>query len=483
MLGFFKVNTSKTVFSENIDVIREINHRTLSVSTSFGTIIFASLSVLALVLETAGNMRWGYISLTILFLALIVLGGKKWAVRFSTHMLYAVIMAVLFLMIVIADPTNAGSVAFLGALAILPSLVLDNIFRLAVLTLIPAVVFALRIFEIMDADVATHNMINTVIFYIVGNFFAWYNISNRIAGIISNAKLEWNEFRYRATLMGSKDILFEFDPKKETFHIMRNPGEMIEKDMTYEDLRSIGAIYEKDRERYYSLLDSIKSVDHDIHDELRLVHKNGDAEWYSVNVIIVSNSHGKRKSIFGKLINIDAQKRREEYLQLRSMTDSATGLYNKEATEALIDREMESRPLDKVALLLADIDDLKNINDTYGHIYGDLVIRAFASTLKGHFRVSDIVGRVGGDEFMIFLRGVRDEITLLETVAALSRKLAYIQVGENDGVHVGSSIGIAIRSDPSVSFEQLYRQADIAMYSIKKDNKNGYAFYCPQLEA
>ena len=104
--------------------------------------------------------------------------------------------------------------------------------------------------------------------------------------------------------------------------------------------------------------------------------------------------------------NIDTEKRREQKMQLLAQTDEMTGLLTKSATRRRIDELLEEYPDEYFAYFIFDIDNFKQANDQFGHAFGDTVIRSFTQTLFEYFRKDDTLGRIGGDEFVAFVRGV-----------------------------------------------------------------------------
>ena len=211
--------------------------------------------------------------------------------------------------------------------------------------------------------------------------------------------------------------------------------------------------------------------------EVRFFTQTGDTVWFEIFVTVLCSSDGGKRRLVGRMVNIDARKRREEVLKIKSQLDSATGLYNKAVTEAKISEALAGSEGD-CALLLLDIDNLKDLNDTLGHAEGDHAIVAIADVLKSHFRDSDIVGRVGGDEFMVLLKGIRSRDSLEKVLSGLTRKLAALRSGDDGFYLVSGSVGAAMHTSGREDFEQLYRKADIALYRVKKSGaKSGYAIY------
>jgi diguanylate cyclase (GGDEF)-like protein len=162
-----------------------------------------------------------------------------------------------------------------------------------------------------------------------------------------------------------------------------------------------------------------------------------------------------------------------------SMTDSLTGLFNRAYASDQIGRLL--REGHTGALLAIDIDNFKRINDTYGHLAGDNTLRQLAWTLLESVEIQDLVCRIGGDEFVVFLTDdtVRDSITarIQALTAALTDCLT--QLGYN---HISSvSIGISVYPYDGKDYDVLYNNADKSLYYVKKNGKNAFYFYSDEI--
>lgn len=165
---------------------------------------------------------------------------------------------------------------------------------------------------------------------------------------------------------------------------------------------------------------------------------------------------------------IDAEKQRESKLRYLSETDRMTGLYNRGCGERKIIKAIKNNS--KGFLCLIDCDKFKKINDTYGHAVGDQVIIAVAQALKKSCREHDIVLRLGGDEFAMFISGLTTKEQAQMFVQRIFKELDKICISElkkDDKIYV--SLGGAFSDgDEALTFDQLYRYADSAMYHSKK---------------
>lgn len=179
-------------------------------------------------------------------------------------------------------------------------------------------------------------------------------------------------------------------------------------------------------------------------------------------------------------MNLVSRKKAEEKgkrLQEKADTDLLTGLNNKLATERKIKAYMEENPDAKGMMFVLDIDNFKKINDTMGHAFGDEVLRAFGNQIGAVFRVTDIIGRTGGDEFTIFLKFLKDDSNTLREAEKLIQFFKDFTAGEYVKYSPTASIGAAVFPAHGTDFDSLYKAADKALYKAKQRGKNQLAFY------
>lgn len=182
--------------------------------------------------------------------------------------------------------------------------------------------------------------------------------------------------------------------------------------------------------------------------------------------VVVVNVTGKFRS--------NAKKKE---LEDKADTDLLTGLNNKLATERKIKDFMAHNPNTQSLLFILDVDNFKKVNDTMGHAFGDEVLRSLGQQISCIFRATDIVGRVGGDEFMVFLKGIATEENILKEAAKVEAFFKNFQAGEYVKYKATASIGAAIYPQEGADFETLYKAADQGLYKAKKRGKNQLAFY------
>ncbi len=185
-----------------------------------------------------------------------------------------------------------------------------------------------------------------------------------------------------------------------------------------------------------------------------------------VAVLVIGNIRDKRR---GKVKN-------EGLVQLAE-TDQLTGLYNKVTTEKKIKEFIEENPDTQSLFFVLDIDNFKKINDTLGHAFGDEVLRTIGQRIRMEFRASDIIGRAGGDEFIILLKGLKSDEIIVQEAKKVEEFFKGFEAGTYVKYAATASIGCAVFPRDAADFDSLYKAADQALYLAKKRGKNQLAFY------
>ena len=165
----------------------------------------------------------------------------------------------------------------------------------------------------------------------------------------------------------------------------------------------------------------------------------------------------------------------------QAITDGMTGLYNRRYFEEYIKKEAEraERQNQKFTVIGLDLDHLKQINDTYGHNYGDIAIKAIAQVLKNNARSIDIAARMGGEEFNLLLPGV-DSAGGCIAAERIRKAIAAVEL-EKIG-HITASLGVATYLEHSEDIEDLLELADRAMYESKRNGRNRVTIARPDYE-
>lgn len=224
------------------------------------------------------------------------------------------------------------------------------------------------------------------------------------------------------------------------------------------------------------------SIIKSFHDGVRVINYNCPVffddkyQWLHFNAHLFLKEDDK--SVFMYLYVKNINKEMED--KQRSELDGLTQCLLRSQTEKRISDILKGDPTGNYAFFIVDMDNLKGINDTYGHVFGDYCIKSFAKAIKGTFRSSDIIGRIGGDEFVIFIP-YQSRQWLEERAQKLSEVLSHPCASENVCYNISGSIGIALCPDDGSDFVTLYACADKALYKSKTEGRRTFNFYKPDL--
>ena len=165
----------------------------------------------------------------------------------------------------------------------------------------------------------------------------------------------------------------------------------------------------------------------------------------------------------------------ERILKEEGTTDLLTGLLNKMSFEKEANEYIHRRNRNEMgALLIIDFDNFKNVNDNHGHLVGDAILKKFGHILKTNFRANDIVGRVGGDEFMVMMTGTVPHSVIEAKCDIIQHELNISKIGEAGGF--SCSIGVA-EDIAGFKFDALYKLADDALYEAKARGKKQFVIW------
>lgn len=178
------------------------------------------------------------------------------------------------------------------------------------------------------------------------------------------------------------------------------------------------------------------------------------------------------------LKDVDDEIRNKHQLQKEASTDPLTGLYNRNAVMSRISTHITGEGAERLhALLFIDLDNFKQVNDRWGHKFGDQVLSEIASRLREVFGSHGILGRIGGDEFLVFMNHMSSKEELEKQIGKAVKNLAFRRVKEEEEVLITCSIGAAVCMGDEDSAAGLCDKADQAMYRAKEGGRNRYCFY------
>ena len=173
----------------------------------------------------------------------------------------------------------------------------------------------------------------------------------------------------------------------------------------------------------------------------------------------------------------------QENLYNLSTRDPLTQLYNRNDLRSQVERIIASakRSKKKFAIVFLDLDNFKNINDSAGHHFGDIVLKKIATSLRSAIRENDVPARIGGDEFLIVLPDIENEQSVVEVLGRIQHHVSTPLQIKNERYKITVSMGAAIYPKDGKDFNTLLKSADIAMYNAKALGKNNYQFFTDTL--
>ncbi|WP_276512311.1 diguanylate cyclase domain-containing protein [Desulfovibrio subterraneus] len=205
--------------------------------------------------------------------------------------------------------------------------------------------------------------------------------------------------------------------------------------------------------------------------QVRMKKRNGEVIWVELSAHAVCNEDDEILSVEGMLFDITERKLTEQDLRRRASRDDLTGLYNRVYFREWFDNALvlATRNTNRLGLLYVDLNDFKKVNDMFGHMAGDKVLREVAVRLRDCVRESDMVARIGGDEFCVALEGLHSSEDAMRVAMEINQTLSRPLKLNDTEVSVGASLGVAIFPDDGMVAEDLLGRADTAMYKAKQD--------------
>ncbi len=238
-------------------------------------------------------------------------------------------------------------------------------------------------------------------------------------------------------------------------------------------------IFEEDKELYLKffnknqLLYNYYRGSRSLRLEHRRLRQDGTVYWGLGLIQLVSDPYTDTIKAFIFIKDIDKSKQEALSLQEMSERDSLTGLLNRAAAIRTI-RSILKDSQGHHILIMLDIDRFKQLNDKYGHMFGDKALHRAASRLKSALRRDDVSGRLGGDEFIILLKDVS---YCMDLYSRLEKFCLLISSSLEPEAFISCSMGTAAYPEDGTTFEELYEKADIALYHAKSQGRNQYAVY------
>ncbi len=240
----------------------------------------------------------------------------------------------------------------------------------------------------------------------------------------------------------------------------------------------LSVIHLDDRAQVEALIRGNRDTETPLELKYRIVTKGGRVVWILNRATLCEDGDG---GTYYQCVCVDITrlKQVEQNLVSKAQIDQLTGLYNREAARMLI-REFfgdASSRYGNHAFFMLDMDGFKKHNDTYGHVEGDRLLCRIAGILRSTFRGTDIICRLAGDEFVVFMKSAESREVISEKAQSVLRNVSELQNSEDTRApSVSISIGISLAPQDGGSFEELYKKADEALYAAKRSGKSRVVF-------
>lgn len=291
--------------------------------------------------------------------------------------------------------------------------------------------------------------------------------------------LELERQKYRVMSELSGEILFEYEIKTDKLVFSEKYQTLTGNDLIIKNLRQAITDPEKmqpnDLERLREKISGITYSSPDCKLEMEINLDGNGFEWFEVYLYPIWDAGYDAECVgyIGKLINIEEQKRMNLKLQKEADSDPLTGVLNRKAIQEQISQILSEGKTEHAALCFIDIDNFKSVNDDFGHLFGDSVLKHVVSVLLSNSRNTDLVGRIGGDEFVIFLRDISSDEALGKKLQSICDNLSR----DCDGCQLSCSLGVSRYPHDGDNYGTLLHKADQALYLSKRLGKNGYQIY------
>ena len=288
-----------------------------------------------------------------------------------------------------------------------------------------------------------------------------------------------------AVMAISANYIFRYDKNDDMLTVYKNVGGSFINCLTVEDFENYfnasGYLCDEDEENYGLICNNLKTgVDSGVFEMRMKLPSDPDYRWYRFTIKTDRRgSDSEHVGAVGKVEDISTIKIANQRLIDKAERDPLTKLYNKTATKTLIQSFLRTDSRDTYdAFIIVDVDNFKQVNDTLGHLFGDSVLTDIAQEMSDLFRANDVIGRIGGDEFIVFLRGMNHKSHIESKAADICKIFSLIYNDDDDsGVKISGSLGIALFPKDGDTFDELYKKADTALYKSKRAGKSCYTFY------
>jgi diguanylate cyclase (GGDEF)-like protein len=331
--------------------------------------------------------------------------------------------------------------------------------------------------------------------YYTGTFLCQYNDNNiqfvnvhisenSGVGLIRTRDSFSNEY-YKRTLQYMYDVVFEYDSLNNSFsydpvkykRLFQTDAHFVSMDQWFWNLCT-ECVNEEDTE----LLDIFRSNDigkrirNDecvVEDDIRIKNRERGYIWVKMVVVFIpNNARSSIEKIFVMFKDVDDEKRKQLDFKYKARIDSVTELYNRDYAKEKIDDYLNRESSPSGTYVIFDIDNFKEINDTFGHIAGNEILKKVGKRIYDNIGADDVVGRIGSDEFCVFMRNCDVFANVENRINNIIRKASFVYNEEGVERKISCSAGAAILSDKCKSLSEMCDVAERNLSSVLRGENN-----------
>lgn len=287
-----------------------------------------------------------------------------------------------------------------------------------------------------------------------------------VSTIRSVLLLRRENLRYETLFEISHEYLFEYEQKR---------GKIVFSPQT---IALFGSVRRQDQAMLALSSVMRKAEDSAFSSAVDLKVSDGSLRTFRISVVKVSDPLRRVDSYIGKLSDVSDEEREMADLRIRVATDGLTGLLNQVAVRQQIEHLVADKSADRLdCLVLMDCDQFKQVNDTYGHLAGDRFLKVLGESLLSIFGDDATIGRVGGDEFCVYIPGA-------ESVEAVLERCSVINITFQQRIKAPFSVSIGVTEvEAGDEYDSLFRRADVALYRVKREGGGSYRLYWESAES
>lgn len=193
----------------------------------------------------------------------------------------------------------------------------------------------------------------------------------------------------------------------------------------------------------------------------------------------VHNESSTNKIIVGRVVSDESVGHASTAMEIMNelQYDSLTGVYNKKTITEYAKKRIAEEKEKRIVIAILDVDNFKSVNDTFGHLYGDKVLARVGGRLKEIVGEDGVIGRIGGDEFMIVFNGLDDDQVLRGMLRAIRTQIKWEFAEDFENLSITCSIGASIFPVNGRDYEDLFKKADCCLYIAKEKGRDRYVFF------